>query len=88
MKQQQQRPTNAVIVERLEYLIKVVEAHIKDDQDNFAKIDEVFDGNGRPGMKTRVDRLEVADRDRTWHIRTLWVAILGGVISWLGGAWK
>ena len=50
-------PTTTIIVERLEYLIKMVEAHIIEDRHNFDKIDEFMDGNGRPGIKMRVDRL-------------------------------
>jgi len=33
-------------------------------------------GNGEPGFKTRLDRIEQSESNRTWHIRAVWAAIL------------
>lgn len=84
------QPTNAVIVERLEHLIKIVQEHITRDDLRFEDLDTKLhgDGNGKIGALTRIDRLEQTDKERTWHIRTLWVAVLGGILTWLGGQWK
>lgn len=42
---------------------------------------EVLHGNGNPGLKTDVDRLKEAEKARRWHLRTVWVAIVGVIVS-------
>ena len=48
---------------------------IKDTVDDFSK---VLDGNGA-GLRTKVDRLEQAEKRRTWQIRALCAGVIGGV---------
>lgn len=45
----------------------------------------LLEGNGDPGkgMIVRVDRLEQREEGRTWHLRALWVAVLGALAKWL-----
>lgn len=41
--------------------------------------DSIINGNGHEGVKVKIDRLEVESSNRKWHIRTLWVVVLGAV---------
>lgn len=41
------------------------------------------DKDGSPGMKGRLQRLEDVNSSRTWHMRAIWVAMLGSVASLL-----
>jgi len=48
-------------------------------------IKQLIFGNGRNGLVVRLDRLEQSEKVRKWHIRTLWVGIVGLVISLIVG---
>jgi hypothetical protein len=41
------------------------------------RIVQGINGNGGPGMKTRLDRLEQVEKNRKWAIRTLAAAVIG-----------
>ena len=42
--------------------------------------DELLNGfQDKPGLVVKVDRLENIESTRRWHLRALWVAIVGGV---------
>lgn len=43
------------------------------------KHEEILNGNGHEGLVIRVDRLMQSEVSRVWHIRAIWVAIIGGV---------
>ena len=38
--------------------------------------EEKLEGNGKDGLILKVDRMEQNDARRTWHFRTIWVAIV------------
>ena len=42
-------------------------------------IDRAFNGNGGPGLKLRIDRLEQVEKGRRWTIRTLAATVIGVV---------
>jgi hypothetical protein len=44
-------------------------------------IDYALHGNGEPGIKTRLDRLERAAEGRTWFRRTIWVALIAALTT-------
>lgn len=43
------------------------------------------DGNGAPGMRVRMDRLEQSSKAREKHIFAIWTAVLGSAVAWLTG---
>lgn len=44
------------------------------------EIRECLVGNGNPGMKTRIDRLEQTEKGRKFQFNTLWTAMVGTFI--------
>ena len=74
--------------QKLDFLLESMRDHIRADETHFQKIGDVIDGNGTPGMKTRMDRIEQVEASRKWHIRTLWAAIVTGVCTWFVGLVK
>jgi hypothetical protein len=63
--------TNEVLAEKLDNLADVVK-----------KIDETINGNGNPGMKVRLDRLEQIEDGRRWNLRTIWGALVAILVGW------
>lgn len=60
--------------------LEIAEIHEKLD-----RLDEAIRGNGKPGINTRLDRLEASERTRS---RLLWI-IAGAVVSLAVSAlWK
>jgi len=47
-----------------------------------------IDGDGEPGIKTRLDRLEQVEKNRKWAIRTLAAAVIGILTRILYGMFK
>lgn len=46
--------------------------------------DEQLNGyQEKPGMVVRMDRVEQREQGRTWHIRTIWAAIVATFGAWL-----
>ena len=39
--------------------------------------EDAIEGNGKDGLKLRVDRMEQNDSRRVWHFRTIWLAMIG-----------
>jgi hypothetical protein len=38
-------------------------------------------GNGSQGITTRIDRLEISDKNRVWHFRAVWLAATAGIVK-------
>lgn len=47
-----------------------------------------LNGNGTPGMKTRIDRLEGSESRRVWLVRAATGSSIGAVIAAIGAWWK
>lgn len=45
------------------------------------KHDQTLYGNGHPGLKTQVDRIEQREFDRSKHIAAMWTVIAGILIA-------
>jgi hypothetical protein len=41
------------------------------------KHEETLYGNGKPGLNTRIDRIEQIEQNRKWSLRVLWSAMVG-----------
>lgn len=54
------RVTLASVDQKLESFMELVAQHIEDDTKRFDRIVEALDGNGKPGLKTRI---ELAEKD-------------------------
>ena len=56
-------------------------------EEKLEKISHVIDGNGSPGLKIRVDRLEISENRRSWLLRSAVVssitAMMAVLVSWL-----
>jgi hypothetical protein len=37
----------------------------------------------KPGLITRVDRMEQIQEQRAWHIKAIYTALIAGFVSWL-----
>jgi ferritin-like metal-binding protein YciE len=67
-----------------------LDAHIQATNDHRAEVKEqmkqlltYLQDNGKPGLITRVDRLEQVESKRAWHIRTVWAAMVAGFITFI-----
>ena len=85
------RITMGILATKLDGLITLVTEHALDDKTQFQEFRRLLSGqDDAPGMKGRLDRLELAERNRIWHVRAIWVALIGaasaGVLQWLVGA--
>lgn len=65
--------------------LAVVRAHSEDTKQVVEKIRHTLDGNGTPGIKTRLDRLEIATENRKWLMRT---AVGAAVVSCVSAIWN
>lgn len=63
------------------------EVHASNFTKRLDRIEVSLDGNGKPGIKTRLDRLEQTEKGRC---RLAWIAITaagGAVIAWVSNHW-
>ena len=44
-------------------------------------------GNGKPGLGTRVDRMEQVEVRRTWSLRAVWGSIISMVSAYIASHW-
>ena len=75
--------TNAELGRKLDELADAMKEHSARDEVQFDKILTIFNGNGIPGVKTRLDRLEIADATRRKREWWLWMALAGGAVTTL-----
>lgn len=81
--------TNAVLADKLDNLTELVKSHIVSDEKHFESLNMFINGNGAPGAKTRIDRLEQVEQGRTWNFRMLWTALVGTALTVaLNWVWK
>ena len=69
-----------------------IEVHIAEDRiikdrlltmlENHDKI--LCGSNSTPGLKVEVDRINQIEKNRRWHIRAIWAAIVGFVVKLVG----
>lgn len=64
---------------------KAMDAHQSMTDKFLEKYDHLVNGNGKPGLLTRLQELETAHRNHQGNIRVIWIAVIGVVIS---SAWK
>lgn len=76
--------TLATLDQKLDSLHELVKGHVEQDEKKFEKLGELLYGNGNPdkGLITKVDRLEVAEGKRAWHLRALWTAVTATFVTW------
>jgi hypothetical protein len=92
--------TNAVLAEKIDNLAllqnltqNMMREHISSDDRHFMELGIFINGNGTPGAKTRLDRLEQIENHRNFHLKALWTAItttavgliLTFVANWIWG---
>lgn len=68
-------------------LIRVakVQGEVKELKGRVSRIDTNINGNGVPGIKTQIDRLEIWQKNRIWLERVVIAAVAGLVINALTG---
>jgi len=76
------RVTLQTLDQKLDFLLEKLTEHSAKDVENFTNIQHSLDGNGGPGMKVRLDRIEQLESGRKWHIRTIWGAMMAGMVAW------
>lgn len=72
------RVTNEVLAQKLDDLTKIVSEHVHQDEERFQRI---FFDNGKPSVFSRLNSLEEVEGKRTWHIRSIWTAILAAIVT-------
>jgi len=81
--------TLASLDQKLENFIEFMRQHSADDRAAFIKISESLDGNGKPGIKTRLEVMEVKEITRWRVFAALWGSIstigVGLIIKFIGG---
>jgi hypothetical protein len=68
--------------QKLDFLVNKLTEHIAQDQASFNQITYDLNGNGKPGLKTEVDRLVQTEVSRRWHFRAIWGAVVAAIIGW------
>lgn len=63
----------------LEIILLELKENSRSQNEFHKKFDETMNGNGHPGIKTRVDRLEQNEERRAWHMRAVWVGVLTAI---------
>ena len=76
--------TLATLDQKLDALHEMVKNHVESDERKFEKFGELLYGNGNPdkGLIMQVDRLNVAEGKRAWHLRALWTTVTAGFVTW------
>ena len=78
------RITLAVLAEKIDNLSELVRQHTIDDRQQFEHVWRLLEGpEGQPGLKGRLDRLEVSESKRTRHIYALWGTFASTVAAWI-----
>ena len=78
------RVTLAVLAEKIDNLSEFLRQHSEEDRRQFEQIQRLLEGpEGQPGLKGRVDRLEVSESRRTRHIYALWGTFASTVAAWI-----
>lgn len=76
------RVSNEVISQKLDDLTSLVKEHVTKDEHNFSELARAIGGDAdKPGIKGRLIALEQVEEGRRWHIRALWTAAVGLVLS-------
>jgi hypothetical protein len=75
--------TNEVLATKIDYLTDLVSKHIDRDDERFDKLFGTLDGNGQPGLKTRLDRLEQAEASRKEYKGTITASVVGSIGAFL-----
>ena len=78
--------TLAILGIKLDALTKVVEDHVKKDEDFQDEWREAINGcDEYPGIRGRLDRVEQLQRLQKWISGTITVAGIGSFFAWLKG---
>ena len=77
--------TNQVLLTELNNLTSLIQKHMDSDEKHFDQIYSFLDGNGKPGLKTRIDRMEQLEVNRKWHLGYLWTAMVSGFVAFFFG---
>lgn len=67
------------IEEQHKHLVTMLTGHIEHEEDWQEQMSEALNGNGKPGIKTRLDRLEQFHSGLIKHFWAIWVAVLGAL---------
>lgn len=79
--------TEAKIIRELAELTGLVRTELNHLTELVRRHDEfLFGTDQRDGLVVRTDRLEQHEERRTFHIRALWSAVVGGVLTAVGTA--
>jgi hypothetical protein len=73
--------TNTVLLTEIRNLTNLIQTHIIKDEKFQSTIEELLNGNGKPGLKTRVDRIEQIELSRKWSWKVAWTAIVGTAVG-------
>jgi hypothetical protein len=87
------RVTLATLDQKLEMFMEQVMHHMADDARLFEKIAIALDGNGKPGLKTRIEinekNIDDIKASRSMHIKAVWstltAVVAALIISFLKG---
>lgn len=85
----QQEVTNAVLGLKLDNLTALLERHLQEDTSRFDAITNAMHGVGnKPGLLTRLDRLEQSDKSRKWIVTVLGGSLAVQLWQWIAGGVK
>lgn len=73
---------------RIEETLTEVHTWVKDMRETVKEHNYFINGNGTPGAKVRVDRLEQADQRRKWLIRAMSLPVIGVLLDWIIRHWS
>lgn len=73
---------------RIEKTLTEVHTWVRDMRETVKEHDHFIDGNGRPGAKVRLDRIEQADLRRKWLVRAMSLPVIGIILDWIVRNWQ
>ena len=82
----EQEVTNAVLALKIDNLAALVKQHLDDDAARFDVISDTMHGvDNKPGLLTRLDRLEQSDKSRKWIVTVLGGSLAVQLWQWIAG---
>jgi len=76
---------------RLEKALEVMASSVKEENEKLHTYitgihSDIFVGNGKPSLSTRLDRIEQSENKRSKHIQIIWVTIIT-IFATIGAEW-
>lgn len=73
--------TDKHIIARIDTVERYIDGKLEGIRDSIDKLTHFIEGNGQPGLKIRLDRLEQSEARRNWTVKAVAGAMIGAFIT-------